>query len=60
MYIVTIDNPHYPQVIYCVELEDARKEAEILIEENHEDDGDYSCRVIIAKVHTENNIKTYY
>ena len=60
MYIITNDKPHYPEIIYRIELKDAEEVAKQMIIENSEPDGKYAVKVIIAEIHSEWDIKTHY
>jgi len=60
MYIVTMDNPFYPSVYYCNDIEKARTRRDILKESHHEEDGVNDVKIVIAKVIEVQEIKTHY
>lgn len=49
-YIVTIDNPYYPEVYYCDTMEDAELRKKVWLDEMHCEGGQYKCKVVIAEV----------
>ena len=56
MYIVTIDRPYYPVVVYIDELAEAKTEMKKLISEHKIWDG-CACKVAISEVIEIQDIK---
>ena len=50
MYVVTRNNPYYPDVTYCATLKAAQKRQREYFEEHNAADGDVPLKVTIAKV----------
>lgn len=59
-YIVTKNNPHYPDVEYCNTLEEAQAQRDVWIKEMFEEDGQHECKITIAKVIETTDGKSHY
>ena len=59
MYVVTKNNPFYPDVEYCETMEEAEKQLEEWIEDLREPDGEYNCKITIAEEIKTIEIKSY-
>lgn len=58
-YIITIDRPCYPEVRTAETWEEAQNEKYDLLSE-HDSEGDYEVKVIVAEIKELQQIKTTY
>ncbi len=56
-YIITIDNPYYPEIFYCNSLTQSKIIKNKLLLE-HRENGKYDVNVIVAEVIINKKIKT--
>lgn len=59
-YVVTKDNPYYPDIEYFDTLEDAQKQRNRWLKEMNEFKGKFRCLIIIAEIIEENPFNSYY
>lgn len=60
MFVVTTNNPYYPNVIYVGTIEEAQKERDDFLRSDSVEDGKYEAKVTIAEVIETTEIRTYY
>lgn len=59
-YIVTVDNPLYPSVKYCVDILEAVKVHNDIVASQSDEHGEYKAKVTIARLLTATEITTTY
>ena len=59
-YVVTKDNPYYPEVVYCETIQEAENKRDEWFGDLNEEDGKYECRIAIAEIKTEKTFRSHY
>lgn len=60
MYIVTKDNPYYPGVEYFETIEEANTKRDEWLAKLATDDGEYECKVTVARIIETKAFKSDY
>ena len=60
MFIVTKNNPYYPNVEYCFSIEEAYAQREEWISELQSNNGEHECSITIAEVIETVEIRSDY
>ncbi len=59
-YVITKDNPYYPEVVYKNTFIGAMGQRDEWLSDIHEEDGTIECKIIIAEVVETTKFKSHY
>lgn len=59
-FVVTKDNPYYPEVVYCETIHEAENKRDEWFSDLNEGDGKYECLIVIAEIKAQKPFRSYY